>query len=107
MTVFRLQSRLSQLTESKASGKTLDQAQLDAIGKLPEVAIQLELMKELQKQFTGLQTEVVGLLAHMWRDTRLICLFSLKNKRKREKNLKSSFKKLPKEKPANHWSLTH
>lgn len=44
----------------KQEGKELSKDQLQAIDKLPEVAIQLDIVKELQKQFQQLQTEVCG-----------------------------------------------
>ena len=46
----------------KEEGKELTKDQLQAIDKLPEVSTQLDIVRELQKQFQQLQAEV-------WRET--------------------------------------
>ena len=60
-----LQGRLVTLQESKQEGKDLTKDQLQAIEKLPEVSIQLDIVKELQKQFLQLQAEVLYSGAHL------------------------------------------
>ena len=42
----------------KEEGKELTKDQLQAIDKLPEVSTQLDIVRELQKQFQQLQAEV-------------------------------------------------
>ena len=41
-------------------GTRLDKDQLDAVQKLSDVSLQLELVKDLQKQFATLNTEVAS-----------------------------------------------
>ena len=52
------QNRLVSLKESEEQGTQLEKDQLDAIAKIENVTIQLELVKELQKQFQALSVEV-------------------------------------------------
>ena len=53
------QNKLESLRDNLESGSSrLDKDQLAAVAKLDEVGIQLELIKDLQKQFTTLQSEV-------------------------------------------------
>ena len=63
----------------KEEGKELSKDQLQAIEKLPEVTIQLDTVKDLQKQFQQLQTEVMA--------TAMICCYDatlrLTNRRRR------------------------
>ena len=46
------------LQESAEQGEKLTADQEDAVSKLGEVQLQLELVKDLQKQFTSLNSEV-------------------------------------------------
>lgn len=58
-----LQNKLESLKEGLDSGTRLDTDQIAAVAKLNDVSIQLELIKELQKQFTTLQSDVC---AHLY-----------------------------------------
>ena len=66
------QNKLESLRDNLESGSSrLDKDQLAAVAKLDEVGIQLELIKDLQKQFTTLQSEVcyqgaVPLVSDVW-----------------------------------------
>ncbi len=55
---FLLQNKLTQLRVCQKDGTTLDKGQEEAITKIKDVDIQLELVKDLQKQFAGVQSEV-------------------------------------------------
>lgn len=48
---------MTSLKESD-EGDVLDRDQREAITKIKDVTVQLELVKELQKQFTAIETEV-------------------------------------------------
>ena len=52
------QNKLLTLQESAEHGEQLKRDQEEAISKLGEVQLQLDLVKELQKQFTSLNSEV-------------------------------------------------
>ena len=52
------QNKLSTLKEQLDDGNQLDRDQQDAVSRINEVVIQLDLLKELQKQFCQLTTDV-------------------------------------------------
>lgn len=52
------QNKLLTLQESAEHGEQLKREQEEAIAKLGEVELQLELVKDLQKQFNSLNSEV-------------------------------------------------
>ena len=53
-----LQNKLMTLQESADQGEQLKRDQEEAIAKLGEVQLQLDLVKDLQKQFFSLNVEV-------------------------------------------------
>ena len=53
-----LQNKLLSLQESADQGEQLKRDQEEAIAKLGEVQLQLDLVKDLQKQFSSLSAEV-------------------------------------------------
>ena len=53
-----LQNKLLSLQESADQGEQLKRDQEEAIAKLGEVQLQLDLVKDLQRQFSSLNTEV-------------------------------------------------
>ena len=66
MVCLRAQNKLVTLKENAQSGTdALDKAQQEAITKIKDVHLQLELVKDLQKQFGSLQAEVIPLPIHL------------------------------------------
>ena len=57
-TLITHQNKLSILKDNLDSGVALDKDQLDAVTKIEQVSTQLELVKELQKQFTTMSADV-------------------------------------------------
>ena len=57
-TLIPHQNKLSILKDNLDSGVALDKDQLDAVTKIEQVSTQLELVKELQKQFTTMSADV-------------------------------------------------
>ena len=53
-----MQQRLTALEESLIKGKPLDKDQKEAVTKLPDVSVQLDLARDFQKQFQHVQAEV-------------------------------------------------
>ena len=53
-----VQQKLTALEESLMNGKELDKDQREAVTKLPDVSVQLDLARDFQKQFQSVQVEV-------------------------------------------------
>ena len=54
----RMQQKLTALEESLIKGKELDKDQREAVNRLPDVSVQLDLARDFQKQFQNVQGEV-------------------------------------------------